>query len=324
MSEKNQTYELCGLKKSPLASTFKKELCPLTSEDCDFLYAKVEGFGKHVSIIEQWFAKADNLDRSNCILILGDKGSGRSSVANYIARQFYLAKGIDKKISLIKSVVKNHHDLEPVRDLLGELYNHLGQLLGKQFEENFGSTKKLYHQILFSPELQNEIFPYLSLFSESLPILNSHEYFPIVIADEIKTYQQINSIQEVFKSFPLIIYTTDQKEVNDVFEREKLSGNLHGFVVKLERLSSKDVHDFLSHRWTKCSAGNQPHPFDKEGIDLIFQGNQFYFKGVVTILTEIFVNYLETEKAEFGCSDISKDKMLKVLGKILSYSVIFS
>lgn len=316
------SYKLCGLEKNPLAEIYKKELCPLTKEDCDFLYAKVEGFGNHVSLIEPWFADKSNFDRLNSILILGDKGSGRSSVANYIARQFCLAKGINRKIPLIKCIVKSHHDFDPIQDLLKELYSHLCQLLGQQFEQDFGSIKKLYQKILIeNTELPTEISSYKSLLLESLPILNSHEYFPVVIADRITTYQQINSLQEVFNGFPLIIYTTDQKNIQNEFKRRKIRGELHGFTVKLDYLVLEDVHDFLSHRWKKCSAENQIHPFDKEGIDIIFQENKFPFKGVVTILTEIFINHLESDS---NCSDISKEKMLKVLGRILFYSGMFS
>lgn len=312
-------YKLHGLTKNPLAEVYKKELCPLTKDECEFLYAKVEGFGNHVSFIEQWFADKSNFDRLNSILILGDKGSGRSSVANYIARQFYLAKEIDQKIPLVKCTVKSHHDFDPIRDLLKELYDHLYQLLGQQFEQDFRSTKNLYRKILIeTTELPTEISSYQSLLLESLPILNSQEYFPVVIADRIATYQQINSIQEVFNKFPLIIYTTDQKNIQDEFERRKIRGDLHGFTVQLDYLSLEDVRNFLSHRWTKCSATNQVHPFDKEGLENIFKANQFPFKGVVTILTEIFTNHLESQS---DCPNISKDKMMQEMSRIFSYLI---
>lgn len=315
-------YELHGLTKNPLAEIYKKELCPLTKDECDFLYAKVEGFGNHVSLIEQWFADKSNFDRLNSILILGDKGSGRSSVANYIAQQFYLAQEIDQKIPLLRCIIKSHHDLEPVRDLIRELYNHLCQLLGQQFEQDFRSTKELYRKIIFEiTELLTEISPYQNLFLESLPILKSRKSYPIIIADKIITYQQLNSIQEVFNKFSLIIYTTDKKEIQDEFKRRKTRGDLHGFTVKLDYLSLEDVGNFLSHRWTKCSATNQLHPFDQEGLENIFKTNPYPFKGVVTILTEIFTTHLESQS---DCSNISKDKMMEEMARIFLLLGTFS
>ncbi|MEG4209974.1 hypothetical protein [Microcoleus sp. S13_B4] len=308
---------LYGLQKNPFAPEFGEELFPSNCEDLTLLYAKVEGFGRQVSFIDNWFTKPGNLAKSNCILICGFDGSGRTSVVNYIIWRFCEAKKINlKQITLIETIVKNEHDIEPIQDLLKELCTYLNKLLGKKFTEEYGDLKKDYREQVLYNKAPGTQRAYNYIFSESKPILNSQDIIPIVKIENINNYQQVHIASEVFSSADVIIYTTTSSEVYQQFIQEHSKGNIDGFSVSLTKLNLQDVINFICWRWEKCCEDNKEHPFDEDGLKLVFE-NPMPFKGVVKIITEAFNNHIEivNSKSDFHCNSesliISRDRIIK-------------
>ena len=150
------SHNLYNLKTNPFAPELEKELSPNKKEELT-LYAKVEGFGNQVLHIDNWFTNSKNLAKNNCILVYGFDGSGRTSVVNYILWRFCEGKKIDiDQITLVKTVVRNDHNIEPIQDLLKNLCSYLSKSLGRKFtEEYYGLEKDYKEQVLYNREPAN-------------------------------------------------------------------------------------------------------------------------------------------------------------------------
>jgi hypothetical protein len=316
MNNNDLLNRLYGLQTNPFAPEFGRELFPSKCEDLT-LYAKVEGFGEQVPFIDDWFINPENLAKSNCILVFGFDGSGRTSVVNYIIWRFCEAKKIDlQQIALIKTIVKNEHNIEPVQDLLKELCHYLSNLLGKDFTEQYGELRKDYREQVLFNEKPGTQRAYNYIFSESKPILKGQNRIPIIKIENINNYHQFHTIFEVFNSADIVIYTTTNSEVYQQFIQEHLKGNIHGFSVNLSKLNLQDVIKFICLRWEECCQDNKEHPFDEDGLKLVFE-NPMTFKGVVKIITEAFNNHIEivNSKSDSHYNSesviISRDRIIK-------------
>lgn len=106
MSEQN-LLQLYGLVQNPFDVNYRKPLRPLQEESHLALYAKVEGFGVQQDSITSWVNQNRNVDGPTFILVHGPKGSGRTSVVNYIA---YLFRHAEMKVDTISVKVEDHYN----------------------------------------------------------------------------------------------------------------------------------------------------------------------------------------------------------------------
>src|SRR5262249_2823672 len=131
----NMILQLYKLERNPFDLELQQELLPLNDDDLR-LYAEVDGFARKALIIKDWFIRKENLKHTNFISIFGPKGSGRSSVANYVINRFSHAKGDSlERLFLIKHQVKDDHNIIPIRDALAELYIQATQEPGLQLHQ---------------------------------------------------------------------------------------------------------------------------------------------------------------------------------------------
>lgn len=311
MSNNGILDALYGLKTNPFALEFKQELSPSKHEELS-LYAKVEGFGKQVSSIDNWFTNTENLTKSNCILVYGFDGSGRTSVVNYILWRFCEAKKINlEKVTSMKTMVKNEDNIEPIKDLLEQLEYNLST---NRSDFSGSKLEELYEKYVYSSsdDKQLDIIRMLRrIFNQSKVHIKTQNKIPIIILENINNYQQLHTNFEVFNEADLIICTTTKPNVYETFKPEHLQENIHGFSVNLSKLELDDVIKFICGRWEICSEENKQHPFDENGLKLVF-GNPMPFKGVVKIITEAFNNHVEEMKSK---PDFEENNELKVISQ---------
>jgi hypothetical protein len=305
MSE-NKLLQRYKLKRNPFAPELQRELCPQCEEELS-LYAKVEGFGQQVQHIQNWFARPENLAEPAFILVCGPEGSGRSSVVNYIIYCFGQAKRLNAdKVSPITVPIKNHDDMEPIQEALEKLYTCLEEKPGVNLEKDFPKLDDLFmNHVIERSEPSNKRICKL-VFRRTKPILGDEI---VIVLDNIRTYEQVDSSAQVFEDAPLILFTTSNEEVYKGFTSSKI----HGFPVKLSNLTLEDVKEFIVQRWLACS-GDEQHPFPESGIQRVFEiesGKTWTFQAVVNILAEIFTTHLEElKKAEMPSKPISVPPVL--------------
>lgn len=273
--------------KNPLDPKLTKELCPLTQEDLEFLYAKVDGFGQQASMLDKNLFNPQIPGQNNRILVCGPKGSGRRSVVNYIIWRFCEANNIElTKNPLIKAIVKDDHDIKPIQDLLSELHYHLRKCLGEKFNNELNN---LYKEEVILREEPAPVHTYKSIFRESNSILTGlkkedKNNFPILLLEDIRNCQQISQVKEVFEENYLILFTTSKIEIG-----QWLNYN-DGLVVNLNPLNLEDIKNFLEHRWKNCLDSNKKHPFNEDGLNYVFEKPR-EFQFVTNVLTKIFNKY---------------------------------
>ncbi|HAC62852.1 MAG TPA: hypothetical protein DCF68_04775 [Cyanothece sp. UBA12306] len=291
-----------GLNRYPFDSLLGTELNPVINDQLEEHYSKVEGFGLQEPFIEQWFKTARNLAKPPRILVYGPQGSGRSSVANYIVWQFSKAKKLSSgeiKILLVKVEIKNEDSIEPIQLALMELFKHLRKCLGEQLRTEYKYLYDDYSDLLknlSSTEYTEEIKYGLAkdIFEQINDILIERKRLTLIILDKVNNYPQIIYANQVFEKAPLLVYTTSGQKIYDSFEQEKSFSEIHGFSVKLSRLSLEDVQQFLDHCWNigLDIDHKKNHPFDHKGLKVIFEKTTWPFKFIVIFFDQILISHL--------------------------------
>lgn len=283
---------LYGCKRHPFGRELRRALEPQNEEELAW-YAKVDGFAERVQFIEDWFARLENLEERAIIMVYGPKGCGSSSVVHYIVHHFCRAMRLDmqEQLSLLSITNKNNDEMGPVLDVLAKLYMQLNDL-GENLVEVHKTLNDFYMNHVFTGADPSKEQMYKLIFRRTKPILDGYNRTPIIVLDQIRSYEQIKRCTEVFKDAPLILVTTHERGVL----RRFITSQLHGFEVELRKLTLEDVEAFLVQRWQVFSEGEH-HPFAEKGLQEVFEyfkeDKTWSFRSVVNILAKVFNEHLE-------------------------------
>jgi predicted ATPase len=220
-------------------------------------YVKVEGFGEHKDSIDKLFADSKPLNRF--FLIYGQQGTGRTSVANYIAEKTR-DYGSPLKVS---SIVADEDQIGSIHAWMGEL--SFAALSG-QFKLVGETINNDLKQVIIDKPYQNE-FIYRKLLFDVIRSFTKDEII-VAIFEQVRNpkiftlaAQIFNQVGEHFKNKVMVIFTTSEENLKKDFEN---LGSLTAMPpIVLRSLQSEEIYNFIVERWKQFKP-DVPPPFDED------------------------------------------------------------
>ena len=275
-----------GLNSDPFADCFRRELRPQSPADLA-QYVRVEGFGRQVGQIQNWFEALGSgaSDRGMLrVLIYGPNGSGRTSVGHFILQCYYQSLTVQAPAQVILEVkVENDHPMEPSYIAFRQLYDAMTD--PPQTPDN-ALDDLFYHNILV--EL-NQFIP-----ARTQPVMNflrrkmgGQLSALTCIFENVRTLDQIEKARDACAKFPLLVFTTTSQ---DLLNRYRAQGG-SPLSVELSDLTWQDIQELVVQRWQICSNGQVVHPFIEADLEKVFQ-RPYSLRAVINVLAESFAVYL--------------------------------
>jgi hypothetical protein len=224
-----------------------------------------------------------SLKRNQFFLIHGNKGTGRTSVSNYIGRVF----GGEQTMRVVEDISDSGHKRN--------LYNWMENFALKADIEGFHEVQSQFDRLGAFPEVTNA--KYVRFLRQALNELKAKERRVVAVFEEVQNAELFPLVQDVFDPAnvelpdpPLVIFTTTSASISDAFAnlRRKPTGPGR---INLRETSGQDILEFLARRWEQTSQ-YQPHPFDDQTIVYAFEKARFPLKRAVEAL-----HYILEEKA---------------------------
>lgn len=238
--------------------------------------------------------------RNQFFLIHGNKGTGRTSVSNYIARVF----GGEQTLKVVEDITDSGHERN--------VYNWMENFALKAEDEGFKEVQSQFEKLGAFSDVTNT--KYVRFLRQALNELKAKGHRAVAVFEDVKNAELFPLVQDVFDPLnfalpepPLVIFTTSDASICDAFAnlKRKPTGPAR---IDLRVTSGKDILKFLSRRWEQTSR-YQPHPFDNETIVDAFETAEFPLKRAVEAL-----HYILEEKAKTIAAgdDWPKDRDLAI------------
>jgi hypothetical protein len=285
---------------NPFDGRFLSALLPIGDKDLNHLYVPVDGFKLAESQINSWTtASAEARTKPVVALILGPKGSGRSSVARYVAYRCAAAtKGQSNTKSdqgllencFIEFPVADEHPVLPSASLISGFFN-------KAIEQNLPLTDIIIKYMLNrsaepSPDSLSNLYSLMRIQTKG-PIR-----VPVFCLEQVRNFAQISVAAQVLRSDAVIICTTTLQAVASDFVVGSKDGSFQPLQLNLTGLASDDVVKLYEQRWQAFAKDPQSIlPIDKSIIGETFVHN-WPIRGTIIVL-----NYLLSVLADAGVVD---------------------
>lgn len=272
----------------PIRCELQRKPTDLSPEEWK-LYAFVEGFGEHAPSIQEWFRERPVRRDGTRVVIYGAKGTGRSSVANYIVHEFVKAANLTfSDISFLPVPVNDRHPIEPVRQALALLRRELKDR--NKFKPGAELEGRVYKSILLNePQGTPELFA--DIFGDILGMIRNVDKapcpLPVFVFDELREYDQLANIASSLSEWSLVICITAEESVLTRWEEKCRSGALRPYTVRLSPLTPQHAVQFISQRWEVLERDDR-HVFIDEGLVRALRSRPFPFRAIVDLLSEMF------------------------------------
>jgi hypothetical protein len=315
-------------RENPFVGRFQTTLHPKTVEDLGGIYAAVDGLRAGQDRIERWVEGiATRRERPLVALVSGPRGSGRGSVARYLAykcastlrapTQPSVTPGDVLAQHLIETRVADEHYIAPVADLIDQFFQHLSKL-------GIAAPEKAHE--LWLDSMKQPAFPppryYRALYttvrvSNKLPLP-----LPIFCCKDVRNYRQIATIAEVCGGDAVLVFTTTLETVSKTFLEEVDRGRFDALYLHLNKLTSEDVMDLVQQRWRTFSEASSELalPLSSEQITLAFRV-PWPIKGVILMLAAIFAEHASRHGEGHAAQTpdpLTADEMMQCILRVVS------
>lgn len=264
-------YERYGLNQNPFRPVEPLEQPPH--------FLSVEGFGEQRQMIDD-FVIGENA-RGSFFLIYGVSGTGRTSVANYVAATLARGSVLLPVVKLVKDSAHKDtvHEWMEAFAYKATLVEHINEIQG--YFDNIGARADA------------SVIRYVTFLNNSLQELMARNRRLVAIFENVTNPELLALAQEVFDpevapypDFPLVIFTSSDESVQKGFAN--LNPRPAGpDTIQLRSLTGQDVLVYISEKWQKTGAP-QPHPFDAQKIVMVFDKQQYPLRRVIQALDAIF------------------------------------
>ncbi|HEV2800390.1 MAG TPA: hypothetical protein VGW12_07835 [Pyrinomonadaceae bacterium] len=278
---------------------------PLDCPDNNAHYVTVEGFGEQKPSIDQWFELKHN--QSQFFLIYGPTGTGRTSIANYMADKFRL---YGPPLKVITRVANDYH-VESMHIWMKELVTKsrrqgvdLHQSIISRFKEEI-ITKEPYKDPTIYKDIIYDVLRELEEKQRSLVAI-----FENVVNPKLFTFAQEVLVppDDPHKENVVVIFTTSDESMNSDFL--KLNPMPMGLPpIKLRHLTGDDVFSLILQRWRQFNPASPP-PFDEDMVKRVFSIKPYPIRRAVKALE--FMMLKKIERIEKGESCWPEDNSLKL------------
>lgn len=255
------------------------------SEEELHYYAQVDGFRSRHSDIREILLRfqRENSDNPIFSLIRGETGTGRSSVVNYIFRQYCIDRSLkEEQMCRLEITVEDNGIDRAIIDTLEMLYEYLEDKVGVDFDLH-EKTRNQYERACNQGESCRDAF---RGFHRLLKTTGIHLVLEFNFTSGCE-YLQIQEFLKTFRGACLFFFVTSSKLVMKQFSDQYPEH----IWVDLSPIDVADILEFLEHRWQKISAF-RTHPFEEPGLRWVFEDYPKPFRFVVSVLNEIFIEHI--------------------------------
>jgi hypothetical protein len=281
---------------NPFAGRFQAPLTPEKDNDLKHLYVLVDGLNRAQAEIAKWSAIAASKQRNKpfVAIIFGPSGSGRSSIAKYIAYQCASAAAADvapaARLDLLRScfveeIVADEHQVAPTDGLLDSFFRF-------SLASNF-RLAEFTKQLFFAPESDAIAAPKTLAKRYALLRIDTKGSIPVPIfcLDQVRNFGQISTAIQVFDKDAIIVCTTSLESVKNDLLTSNGDERYEVLQCDLSGLTGQEVYELFEQRWRAfASEPIGSPPIDREVIQATFNYN-WPIKGVVIVLNELLSSY---------------------------------
>jgi hypothetical protein len=281
-----------NLQENPFAGRYYNTLTPAAVIDLNRLYVFVDGLQKSLSDIERWLTSLSANPRPVVGLIVGPKGSGRSSAARYVAYRYALLLQNGPKTaeagdllrrSYVDARVQDEHPVAPVWDLLSACFHHALEL-GVSL-----NTTIIEVLLKEASDTQRKALTFYKTIYTMLRTDIKNKIDPLVFClEDVRNIHQIMSATAAVGSQSMLLCTTTIDTVAQEFAIEVKRGELNALKLALTKLAPDDVFEIVTQRWRVFSSGGVA-PISKDVIKATFR--EWPIRGVVLMLGEALTEH---------------------------------
>jgi hypothetical protein len=280
---------------NPFAGKFQSPLEPERENEIENLYAFVDGLRGAKPQIDAWCSStAQTRSKPFVALISGPKGSGKSSVANYVAyRCAWVNRGnLSENVEggLLKRCrvlgdVRDEHPIVPCQTIMNKYFT----LVTKQGikVDSFVMDKMINISTMNNVEALSALYAIMRGTTSQIAT-------PIFFMRGIRRYDQLANAAQIIGGDGILICTTPSKAVAEDFSKA-ISENVYGSLqFELSKLEPTDVVELYEHRWSLFAEDPAAtSPIDRATIISTFV-HGWSIRGVVIVLEDLLSGYVTT------------------------------
>lgn len=275
-----------GLNRNPYFNN--SALDPLLSPDDREMLVEVDGF-ERITNVNEHIKNAIKNKKTPFFMITGKSGTGRSSLSNYILRQYCEAVRIHPENLIIPHREYRGYDkIYTIKKWFGYLRAALNDKkipLNKEIKEDF----QTYLADTVEATLEPNFLDIANRISAELAIAPHNRGFACCLED-VEDFTIIDAALNIFSGVPTICvftvqdYSDQQRGIIAPF-REKCKKLTGSDILELTQLSSSEARELVASVWTKCS--ELENPFDLDCIEKVFRGKHRSIGLTLTVMAKL-------------------------------------